>query len=539
MVLVAVALVVLLWVNTGTWYRGRSLPTWLDALNRNPEDPVALQAVRRTAPNALPELVEWLDPPDSRIEGIVSRFPPDRIRAVLIASRIDWQTRAVTAFRGLGAAAEPATPLLVPLLNHPQQEIQMLAATALAEIGPGADEAIPALLAALDDQLAVDPLTNPFGFDSDKARALAVIGLEREEVVQALVQRLHAPPPASPATAKSAPPATPALMMTRYGVTSAEGGSFNADQDWMTTARLAPVLLVLSYANAAHRNAVPMLLPELRHPQAFVRSQIAGVLGGIGPGASSAVPLLLEILEGDDFVLRLAAADALCQIAVDDPVVYARALDVWIRLLRIPIHSIRMRVVQRLAREGPGARRAVPALLKILRSGPTTAEQEFEHLVQRRPVPPAPPRWPPQVTLEPDWRDRKQQVLVRQHSELQGEVAHAVVRVDAWNPEVLEALTRALADEDADLRAACVSALIELIPNQPEVVSSLIPVLSDPRYSLRLQVLTALRRLGPAAAPFASAVRPLLNSTNELVRREARRALAEIEPAAEMPENAR
>ena len=62
------------------------------------------------------------------------------------------KARYTTSDKSMGEDAEPALPALIELLNADSVHDRKLAALTLGEIGPAAEEAVPALLEAADDE---------------------------------------------------------------------------------------------------------------------------------------------------------------------------------------------------------------------------------------------------------------------------------------------------------------------------------------------------------------------------------------------------
>lgn len=81
------------------------------------------------------------------------------------------------------AEAAPATTRIIPLLAHQDKWLATLAADALRMIGPGAEEAIPALLVAIED--------NDKQLAAQSAFALGTIGKPEDRVLEALIRHVN------------------------------------------------------------------------------------------------------------------------------------------------------------------------------------------------------------------------------------------------------------------------------------------------------------------------------------------------------------
>jgi HEAT repeat protein len=116
--------------------------------------------------------------------------------------------------------------------------------------------------------------------------------------------------------------------------------------------------------------AVPALISALSAPEAVAREKAAKALGAIGEPAAAAAPALNKALADKTSEVRLAAAKALWNVAKQaDPVVKVLAGLLEVKWPNGPEASEARRrflqtVIEALARIGPPAKAAVPALLK-------------------------------------------------------------------------------------------------------------------------------------------------------------------------------
>ena len=173
-------------------YQGKRLSVWLhelgssEAARREP----AREAIRQIGTNALPALLQRLDP--------------------LTDAELGIRMQAVKAFQLLGPVAQPAIPSLARLLNNKKSAGD--AARALAAIGPAAVETLTGALSHADAQVrasatravgeigegarpAVPMLIKCLKDDDLDVRSGAIASLERlkhdpETVVPALIEVL-------------------------------------------------------------------------------------------------------------------------------------------------------------------------------------------------------------------------------------------------------------------------------------------------------------------------------------------------------------
>ena len=184
----------------------------------------------------------------------------------------------------MGAAAVPD---LSKALRHEDEGIRYQAAHCLRQIGPDAANALPQLVALIEDQaISVDMrasvilVLERFGpLASDATGSLIRLLEDREQntTLAASAQALGAIGP----DAQAAVPSLLAIVQTRdlWGDTRIAAAR--------ATARIVP-------ESAA---AVQTILPLLDEPDVFVVAGLADAIGEFGPTAAEAVPKLVQLLE--------------------------------------------------------------------------------------------------------------------------------------------------------------------------------------------------------------------------------------------------
>ncbi len=177
----------------------------------------------------------------------------------------DWKVRsyAAEALGAIGPDAKAAVPALIAALNDDQWRVQPYATEALGKIGAAA---VLGLIAALKDK---DPHVR-----SNAADALGAIGPDAKAVVPGLIAALK-------------------------------------DNDWKVRWYAAKILGAIGPGAKA---AGPGLIAALKDNDWKVRSAAAEALGAIGPDAKAAVPGLIAALKDNDRKVRSSAAEALKKI---------------------------------------------------------------------------------------------------------------------------------------------------------------------------------------------------------------------------------
>ncbi|MDB6067668.1 MAG: repeat-containing protein [Pedosphaera sp.] len=139
------------------FYNGKGLRSWLETVHMKgmivpgSEEETAIRAI---GTNALPELLRMISAKNNTTvwSNMLSRMSlRTRFRYHLLsADDVRWDGNG--GFLVLGAAAKPAVPALIDLLEHDKNiDVRRHAAIALQRIGPGAVEAIPNFIQHAND----------------------------------------------------------------------------------------------------------------------------------------------------------------------------------------------------------------------------------------------------------------------------------------------------------------------------------------------------------------------------------------------------
>jgi HEAT repeat protein len=224
---------------------------------------------------------------------------------------------AIQALGGFGAAAAPAIPLLVDILEHGDALSRGFAMNALAQLGPTAKPAVAALVARLrrkhdpDEAAALSRLNELRGWSLAEnstvfaIMALAALGPDAQAAVPPLIEALADPDPtlrrmAAHTLAEIGPTAHAAIpaLVARL-----------SDPDPSVGSSAAGALGTLGAV------AVPALVEALDDRDTAVRQLAIAGLGQAGPAAATALPDLLLALADPDEEIRVPAAHALAQVA--------------------------------------------------------------------------------------------------------------------------------------------------------------------------------------------------------------------------------
>jgi HEAT repeat protein len=248
-------------------------------------------------------------------------------------------------------------------LRSPKAAVRAQAGLALAELGPAARGAEPAIAEALKDK---DPEVRYAA-----VVALAAIGAESPAAIGALTLALQDPSwfvryPATQALQKLGPKAKSAVPALIEALQPKDGVK---DFRPIRCAQAAVALAKIDPAAKEIQNAIPLILEKLLGYDGDgsdgARAVGAAALGDLGPIAISAVPALLKRLKDEEGDVRIAAGVALLKIAPEKNA--DAALAVIVAELKNPDLLIRILAADALGNLGPRARSLSTALNGVLK----------------------------------------------------------------------------------------------------------------------------------------------------------------------------
>lgn len=339
-------------------YKGQTLNQWTVALSSSTpqwQHDEAVEAIRSMGPNALSQLLRWIDPPPtsdlmSNVDNWIDNHPALQM---YLPERTDKSWQAARAFEALGPAAQPAIPRLTQLLENPER--CEVAAMCLAGIGTdslpiltnalastNSNERISALmaLASLGEKAqTAAPVVAQYIGDSKAAYsywailALGEFGTASEPYVPELKRMLNAHEHND----------APAFALARLGFASEVFKCFtNAPPKsrWDCAIALDRLLSFPPWKKSTSQTSffeVPLLRENfpsndglrrlnqklvsvlqiyLKVPDATFRSRAADTLGTMRTQAYPAIPLLTSALAGSNELVRVSASNALSKIDV-------------------------------------------------------------------------------------------------------------------------------------------------------------------------------------------------------------------------------
>ncbi|HVL13700.1 MAG TPA: HEAT repeat domain-containing protein [Gemmata sp.] len=296
------------------------------------------------------------DPLPDLIRGLRSESPADRLKAAKQLGRLGWLAREAlptlvaalddedakvreSAGHAVGLMGPEALPALVRMLTHFDKYVRRKAVWALGRLGPLAIPALGHLCEALKD---LDPRTG-----SGAAQALGNMGIDGAEAVPALAE---------------------AMRGTN-----------------IVLCRLAAKAL-----SQIGSPAIATLVAHLQHSDPFVRGESALAIGWVGPPARSAVPYLAAILRGPrSWSARTPppGPSPLTDYSPGDPGFVSSdsptPTENPMADSGTPEESCRIYAAQALGRIGPAAASALPDLREAARTGPEPLRRAAEQSVRQ------------------------------------------------------------------------------------------------------------------------------------------------------------
>jgi HEAT repeat protein len=415
-----------------------------------------LGSIGRDARAAVPALIKALSDPDARL----------RVAAVYTLGRAAGEHGLAQLRRRSGLPPRDgdegdatAVPALVAALRDSDQFMRGYAADALASIGPVAKDAVPALLAALNDPRDEEHLHARY----KAALALAQIGPDAKVALPALVKALgdeersvrYAAASVLCGMRADAAEAAPALIKL-----------LGSDYSMFGDSRSGMRASIMDIGTGV----IPALIEALGDDSVKVRDFAATILGQFGPVASDAVPALED----------LGSASALGRIGV-------AAIPALTRLLGHADAKTRMLAAVALLRFGPDASPAIPSLAKALADKNAGVRRHASRALGSIGV--AAKKSARAVAA----------VLSDEDPQARVYAAEALWRITGEAREQVEILIRLLDEEGWIVPSGAARSLGEIGPDAVEAVPALAKLLTHRNHLVRGPVAEALGRIGPGA----------------------------------------
>lgn len=438
-------------------------------------------------------------------------------RAVEIPD-LDLQEIAACALGEIGPPANDAAYLLRRLLRNDSERVRVAASVALDQIGPVPKPEISELALALKDG---DPLVR-----KNVVRTLGLMRSEVESVFPLLMQALGDESQSVRVQAidsiRDLGVETPEIVTALKRIIEDRNNSHNVrsaaqslikrfeenrtyinriyDKDISTKDRAAYTRF-LGWLSIATPQALAALGAALENDD--LRESAGWSLEQLG---AIAVPALMQALGDDQWRVRERAARALGYIGPD-----ASAAVFTLRFaLKDGDKDVRAQSARALGKIGIAAAEAIPDLVKVLDDRRKAVRFEVAHALGM---------FGPEAKLATKGLVR----LLYDREDIRNEAVQSLGRLKA---AAVPDLIRALADKNCDVRWGAAVALGEIGPEAKEAVPALIRAMGDEEEEVRDAAVRALGWIGPEAGAAAPGLVKLLESGDPAVRLNAASALA-------------
>ena len=278
--------------------KGKTVHAWI--LAASDRDPQAVGVLRDLGTNARPEFVRSLTRQDSAVHKLLwnlrKKIDPRLRRAARLEPPLAWdeRARAARALGAIGPESAWALPYLAQALQDRYNGVSESAATAMGQIGKAS---VPYLIRSITE----DP-----SHRRSVLNALAQVGPDAEIAVPAVVECLSDGDEFVRSRADYALRAIGAPWIKRLDEAILHGPS---------DARIAAAKeLSLIYPPSVQ--TAKSLLSMMNDPSAAARRQAAESLGIIRPYHSQTVPVLIRALSDESVQVREAAATALGRLGL-------------------------------------------------------------------------------------------------------------------------------------------------------------------------------------------------------------------------------
>ncbi len=326
--------------------RGKPVSEWALALAGPAPTGPAQEVIRSLGPEAVPDLVRLLQTKDSLfaepLRALVPKLPnriePRFQRLFRINETVRRRHTAAMALGLMGTNAAPAIPALLEALRDPSISVSATAGMDLARIGPAT---LPGLVTALDDPSASTRRAAMIG--------LAQLGPAAGDAVPRLIALLQQPTDRAHALATLQAIGKPAVaaLLDLLQRTSDE--------------RHAEVIEILGKIGVPARSAIPALIHLAKDRSSVIRFQAITSLGNICPSCDPVSLVLQNALDDESERVRSAAAAHLST----EPRAAEQTVNRLLRQIEEGAPSEKQRAISNLGRIGAAAERAVPQLTAL------------------------------------------------------------------------------------------------------------------------------------------------------------------------------
>ncbi len=422
---------------------------------------------------------------------------PDTVLPLLVEQleKADPPTR-IRALAALADMGEAAVPRLIEALKN--EKAAYWACLVLSEIGPKAKAAVPALLETLKDKRP--------GVRREAILALAAIGASSQDAVAALCKCLDDKINCVPATyALGSIGQVPSDVEARIRA--------NVDSSDPILATVSAWALAKLHPNdeQLQRGAIERLGQRMMDRDPRVRRAAVEAFLDLDPDPEISRPIIKKVMDQADPEVLDAAMNTLAGLG-------EKVLPRLIEALKHP--QVRARAAAIIARIGPPAKDAVPALIEALDDA--NSETRIEVLLALGAIGSGAEVAVPEVTRALDDPDMNVRYAA----------CCALGKIGGPACSAADELLENLSGVDRVLAVSSAWALARLDPRCPKIAAKAVPVLikalEESNPLVRLQAAETLKLFGPLAKDAVPALKGALHDTDPQVREAAAEALHAI-----------
>lgn len=454
--------------------------------------------------------------------------------------------------------APGAIAAIIRTLNSPDNDARYMAARLLADFGPKAKSAVPALTEALKndkDDLVRAAAARSLGYLADPTSEAVPVLAEmivdkdmrvRRNAVRALVHIHPGPKIGLPLYVKALQSADPGTV-AEVIATAAELG------DKVVPGAMAALkepkarywaLLLLADVGPAAKPAVSDVAALLSNEEVEVQMQAAMTLGQIGPDSKEAVPALIKLLSDEKSPARFAAAFALGKIGDSSA---NEALEKVMNTSTRPF--LRAECAWALVQINPNDAQLADKAIKLIGDSLSSKDVKVRRgaaraLVESRVAPAkiAALLVAAMGDADPMVRENVSQALARLGAEHAGDIAAALKDKDRRETAVrtlarmgvdakaaAPALAGLLRDPSPEFRREALFALASIGPPSASSLPQIMAELNDMTPEVQYAAVYAVGKIGPGAKAAAATLRKNLASQDEFLRMASVWALLQIE----------
>ncbi|MEC8337237.1 MAG: HEAT repeat domain-containing protein [Planctomycetota bacterium] len=404
------------------------------------------------------------------------------------------RAHAAIALGRMRKAAIPAVLVLARMVTDPDADVRHAALDALAEIEPGKKMVVPLLLKALRDK-----------DNTVVKRAVHALAERGKEIVPAMIEALKDDRTEFYALlvlheiGPDAKDAVPAICDVLHEANE----PYQRQEAAMTLGMIGP--------GAA--SAVPDLITLLDDPEIGVQHAAVFALGMIGPPAAPAAESIREHLDSDDPFFWVAGAWALAKIFPENKNIKKTTGRFLAQMITNPDHHVRRMAAQALLDLKPGGQITLPALEAAL----TNSDEGVVNDAL--------------IALNGLGEDAIP-VLIKglDYPAARTNVAEIIQQLGPAAIATVPALLRAYQNEtDVDTRTGLLFALAEVGPKGKEVIDLAIKGSDDEDEGIRYASFYVLGQIGPDAKAATDVLKSHLDDEDQYYAATAAWALARID----------